>query len=342
MKQFENQPPRWAMAWLRFLLHPEFQEEIEGDLLEKYQSDLQRHGYKAAQKRFYGALFSLLKPNLILNLNRYTMKPQNWLSLVLIAFVVVVASVAPFLPGPSNDFSHDISQFAQIIGYLGLAFIPFGLVWLFIEVRNKKGEKLNRWSNGYYPALLVLTPVFLFLPLQLFRAIYMGWTFHLLPLVIIFSVVAFIIYRIRKLKPKTEYKFNPAPFYIVFIPIIALCTSQFAVEQAAALSREKIIVKTQPLLAAIDQYKIAHGDYPEKLEILEGKYIPQIPTFHIMGIRAYQYEKYNGSFQLSFEQLWHWNTTEVVVYNASGQKSMKDNYENHPTNHKNWRYYMAD
>lgn len=342
MEQFEHQPPRWAMALLRCIVHPAFHEEIEGDLLEKYQSDLQQHGPEDARRRFYAGLLSLPKPNLVLNLNRHAMKSRNWLFLLLTTLAIVVASVAPFMPGPGNDFSHGISRFAQILGYLGFAFIPFGVVWLIIEIRNKKGQPLNRWTNGYYPALLVLMPVFLFLPLQIIRAIYSGWEFDLLPPAIIFSVVAFIIYRIQKLKPKTEYKFNPMPIYIVLIPFIALLTSRFAVEKAAALSRERIIVKTQPLLAAINEYKVEHGNYPEALEVLEGKYIPQIPTFHVMGIRAYQYEKQSDSFRLSFEQLWHWSATEVVVYNASGENSMKGNYENYPTSHSNWRYYLVD
>ena len=34
MVQFEHQLPRWAMGLLFKIVHPEFQEEIEGDLLE--------------------------------------------------------------------------------------------------------------------------------------------------------------------------------------------------------------------------------------------------------------------------------------------------------------------
>jgi hypothetical protein len=114
------------------------------------------------------------------------------------------------------------------------------------------------------------------------------------------------------------------------------------VERIAALTREKTIVKTQPLIAAIEKYKAENGKYPENLESLKGQYIQEIPKPNLMGMRAYQYEKHNGSFQLTFERLWHWNATEVVVYNTLGQKGIKANYQNHPTNHTNWWYYMAD
>ncbi|MDX2247331.1 MAG: permease prefix domain 2-containing transporter [Bacteroidia bacterium] len=343
MEQFENTPPNWALALLRFIVHPEFQEEIEGDLLEKYESDLQKDGLKAAQRRFYTGLFSVVKPSLIFNLNHTTMKPRNGLVLVFIILVVMTASVAPFLPGFTNNrFSHGISQFAQNIGYIGMAFIPFGLIWLIIEIRNKKGQKLNRWTNGYYPSWLVIAPILLFLPLKISLTIIGDQPFDLLPFAIIISVVAFFIYRIQKLKGKKDYKFNPAPLYIVLIPVIALLTSKFALERAAVFSREKAILKTEPLIAAIEKYKTERGEYPEKLEELEGEYIPEIPRINPQNTIPYHYEKGKGSFQLSFEQLWHWNATEVVVYNTSGQKGIKGNYENHPTEHTNWWYYFAD
>lgn len=342
MDQFEKQPPSWAMTLLRIIVHPEFQEEIEGDVLEKYQNDLQKYGLKIARRRLYAELFSIAKPNLIFNVNRNTMKPRNWLLLLLLLLLVAVASVAPFLPGSSNNFSHGISQFAQTIGYIGLPFVPFGLVWLIIEMRNKNGQQLNRWTNGYYPSWLALIPVFLFLPLKITITILKGQTFSILPFTIIISVAAFFIYRIQKLKKKTDYKFNPAPLYIVLIPVIALLTSKFAVEKAADFTREKAIVKTEPLIAAIEKYKTENGEYPENLESLKGKYMQEIPKLNIMGTRAYQYEKRNRSFQLTFERLWHWYATEVVVYNTLGQKGIKGNYGNYPTNHTNWWYYLAD
>lgn len=255
---------------------------------------------------------------------------------------VAVAAVAPFLPGQTNSFAQGISQFAQTIGYLGMPFVPFAFVWLIIEIRNKNDQQLNRWTNGYYLSWLTLVPVLVFMPFQIMRSILNGEPFSVLPFVMIIAIVAFVIYRIQKLKTKTIYKFNPAPLYIVLIPLMALFTSRFAVEKAAALTREKAIVKAEPLIAAIEKYKEENGEYPETLESLKEKYIQEIPKLNIMGARAYHYEKRNSAFQLTFERLWHWNATEIVVYNTLGQQGIKVNYENYPTNHNNWWYYMAD
>ena len=266
------------------------------------------------------------------------MSPKNWLLLLLVPLLVAVASVAPFLPGPGNNVSHGISQFAQAIGYIGLPFVPFGLVWLIIELRNKNGQQLNRWTNGYYPSWLALISLFLFLLFKITITILEGQAFNFLPFTIIISVTAFLIYRIHKLRRKIDYKFNPAPLYIVLIPVVASLTSKFAVEEVAALTRENAIVRTEPLIAAIEKYKEENGGYPENLESLKGKYLQEIPKLKFMGTRAYQYEKRESSF----ERLWHWNATEVVVYNTLGQKGIKGNYGNYPTDHTNWWYYLAD
>lgn len=270
------------------------------------------------------------------------MKPRNWLLLLFLTLMVAVACVAPFLPGPSNNFSHGISQFAQTIGYIGLPFVPFGLIWLIIEIRNRNGQQLSRWTNGYYPSWMALIPVFVFLPFKIMITIFKGETFNIVPFIVIISVTAFLIYRIQKLKRKTEYKFNPTPLYIVLIPVIALLTSKFATEKVATSTRENAILKTEPLIAAIEKYKTENGEYPENLESLKRKYIQEIPKPTIMGMRDYRYEKRDSSFQLTFERLWHWNATEVVVYNRLGEKGIKGNYGNYPTNHTNWWYYMAD
>lgn len=345
MEPFDNYPPKWAMAFFRFLIHPEFQEEIEGDLLERYLSDVQKYGLNRARMRFYKELFSVVKPNLILNLNQITMNFRNWSVFLLISFAVALASISPFLPGPRNVISHVISQFTQTIGYFGLAFVPFGAVWLFIEIRNKKEQKLNLWTNGYYLSWLTITPIFLFISLQFGMAIHEGWTFqwsNLLPLTILVSVLAFIIFNIQKLKRKTVYKFNTAPFYIVFLPLVTVVNSWLVVENAACFRREEAIEKTQPLIAAIEEYKTDTGKYPEKLNDLEGRYIREVPRFNIMGIKGYQYEIRNDAYLLSFEQFWHWNATEVVFYSKSDQLYTKGYYKNYPTKYANWKYYFAD
>lgn len=110
----------------------------------------------------------------------------------------------------------------------------------------------------------------------------------------------------------------------------------------AASSREEAIAKSQPLILALEKYKSEQAKYPDKLEELTTRYIYSIPKFNSMGVRAYQYEKRGDSFQLTFEQNYHWYATEVVAYMKNGHTITKAGYENYPTSHPDWRYFMAD
>lgn len=53
------------------------------------------------------------------------MTSRKWLLLLLPLLLIAVASVAPFLPGSGNGFSHGMSQFAQITEYL----VTGGTIW---------------------------------------------------------------------------------------------------------------------------------------------------------------------------------------------------------------------
>lgn len=337
--------PSWANALLRCIVHRDYREEIEGDIVEKYQNDYFKYGAKKAQRRLLSEIISLTKLNLIFNLNIYsTMTSRSWLVLLVTSLLVIIGSISPFLPGPKNEITHALSRFAQTIGFIGIVFIPFGLIWLITEIRNKKNQKLNKWTSGYYPAWLTLIPFFLFIPLQIGRTIFVKGTFDfdLWPLIIITLLIGFFIYRIQKLKSKSEYKFNPTPLFIVLLPVVALLSSKLAVQKMAAYTREKAITKTQPLIIALEKYKIEQARYPDKLEDLTRKYIYSLPKFNSMGVRAYQYEKRGDSYQLSFEQNYHWYATEVVAYMKNGHAITKAGYENHPTKDPDWRYYLAD
>lgn len=345
MESPDNRPPEWVKVLLRFIVHRDYREEIEGDVTEKYQAECKLYGVKNARIRLLKDLLSLTKLNLIFSLPGYSiMSSGSWLIVLVVSLLVIVGSISPFLPGPQNDITHELSRLSQTIGFIGLVFIPFGLIWMFIEIRNNKNQKFDNWTSGYYPAWLSLIPLFLFIPLQIGRTIFVkgSFEFEVWPMAFIFLILVFLIYRIQKLKYKSEYKFNTAPVFIVLLPVIALLSTKLAVQKMASYSREKAIAKTQPLILALEKYKIEQARYPDKLEDLTGKYIYSIPTFNSMGVRAYQYEKRGDSYQLSFEQKYHWYATEVVAYMKNGHTITKAGYENHPTRHPDWRYFMAD
>ncbi len=76
-------PPSWTLALFRSLCHSDYREEIEGDLIEKYQADVLSLGTATARRRFYFELLMLLRPNLVFNFGGLQMNPRNWFPLLL-------------------------------------------------------------------------------------------------------------------------------------------------------------------------------------------------------------------------------------------------------------------
>ena len=46
--EMEHKPPRKILAFFRWFCNPDFREEIEGDLIERFQNYLDQFGHKRA------------------------------------------------------------------------------------------------------------------------------------------------------------------------------------------------------------------------------------------------------------------------------------------------------
>jgi hypothetical protein len=116
MKQSkQNLPPKWALKILQFICTPDLREEIEGNILEKYNADLQAFGLEGAKRHFYRQFFSIIKLNLILNLNQLKMKSllyikQNPYGLLLLAAMLMIISTT-FIQISNVDF-RNITMFS--------------------------------------------------------------------------------------------------------------------------------------------------------------------------------------------------------------------------------------
>ncbi|MDW3210443.1 MAG: ABC transporter permease [Reichenbachiella sp.] len=61
-------PPGWPLQILKLLIHPNYIEEIEGDLEELYQYNLERHSTRKANRLFTKEVIKLLRPLLLKSL----------------------------------------------------------------------------------------------------------------------------------------------------------------------------------------------------------------------------------------------------------------------------------
>ena len=62
-----HKAPKHLLQFFRWFCHPEYAEDIEGDLIEKYQRHLETYGLKTAKWKFMWAVLGLFRPNLIRN-----------------------------------------------------------------------------------------------------------------------------------------------------------------------------------------------------------------------------------------------------------------------------------
>ncbi len=61
----EKIPPQWLLRFFRWYCHPDYQEDIEGDLLERFETRRVENGISAAQGGFFRDIILLFRPGII-------------------------------------------------------------------------------------------------------------------------------------------------------------------------------------------------------------------------------------------------------------------------------------
>lgn len=64
----DKRPPRWALQFFRWYCHQNFVEDIEGDLLEKFEKRIEAKGVKYARQKFCLDIILLFRPGIIRSL----------------------------------------------------------------------------------------------------------------------------------------------------------------------------------------------------------------------------------------------------------------------------------
>jgi|GEM_PF-74210 len=360
-------PPRIPMFILRRCLSQELREDIEGDLLERFNNRVESVGILKARRLFIKDIIQLFSSGWILHQlyqnTLYYMKRANWINLVLINSLLVLLIIAPFLPGPAIKPLIGLSMFGQATGLIGLLLVPVALVWIVYEIRKTKlanGKTLN-WRIPYWLSVVSLLIVALALT---FLTIAISFQEGVISAIIVFLVfVAVLISAVRgisRLKIKGERKFNTTPVYLLTIPVIAFLTNLFVVKPLSNYSMNVAIQRSHELITSIESYKLKEGKYPESIDDLKGVYFKNVPGPRIMGITKFRYNKIDENYSLSFSQWLEWGSLEVIVLydknnlrnNLKGRYAewdysfdlcrTKGAFASYDTKFENWRYYLCD
>jgi hypothetical protein len=72
MKKEENKPSRIALAFFHWYCQPQFREEIEGDLMERFNAYTDKYGHNKANRLFIKDVLLLFRPTIIGNFYQLT------------------------------------------------------------------------------------------------------------------------------------------------------------------------------------------------------------------------------------------------------------------------------
>ena len=168
MKSKENnQPPRLPLAFFRWYCHPDLREEIEGDLLERFDKHSKIYSERKARWLFIKEVLLLFRPRIIrgiLNQSQhkfFDMSKINWIKLTALNLACVLMIISPFIPGPPNKLVGIFSMMGNIAGLTAVLLVPVGLMWTITEVKKWNQEAKQIKNKTLLYQLAIGTSVFM-------------------------------------------------------------------------------------------------------------------------------------------------------------------------------------
>lgn len=160
MKKEENKPSRIALAFFHWYCQPQFREEIEGDLMERFNAYSEKYGHNKANRLFIKDVILLFRPTIIGNIYQLT----NTETMIItkqnkrLATILISASAVLLIPLLGMLFTNEVNW--KIFDFI-VAGILLGGTGLTLEfILRKIKTKRNR----------------LFLIIGLFLALILIWT----------------------------------------------------------------------------------------------------------------------------------------------------------------------
>ncbi len=243
------------------------------------------------------------------------------IALIIVATALIAMCIFyPFLPGEYDALATTLSAMAQTFGIAGLILVPFGAVWLAYELRilAKNAGSRSGTDMGYWFGLASIVGSSLVAVVVSFAAFatYAGPSVTV-GLIALWVFCAWrLVSRLKSMRSEAVRSFNPAPLYLIVLPIVAAIFTFTLVGPAAEFSRNRAIDNCAGLIADIERYRDVHGHYPRSLHSLHEDYDPLV-----IGIKRYHYEPSGDVYNVYFEHLAiALDTQEIVMFNKRDEQ----------------------
>lgn len=134
MRQEEDRPSRTVLAFFRWYCHPCFLEEIEGDLIERFNNYSEKYGSKRAKWLFIKEVLLLFRPSIIgnifhlINKNATTMTTQH----KRLVSILISAGTLLLIPFIAMRFTNDVKWTLLDFLVAGILFFGTGFILEFI------------------------------------------------------------------------------------------------------------------------------------------------------------------------------------------------------------------
>ncbi|MCC6289892.1 MAG: hypothetical protein IT249_18600 [Chitinophagaceae bacterium] len=322
------QPPRVLLAFIRYVIHPGFREEIEGDLTEQYHANFLSKGKTAATVNMIREILGLIKLRLLnmpLN-NNYIMNKKQILIMLLLCIGILLMTGLPYIQGRFSMASVVLSTVVQILGFMSTILIPVGILGICIP---KAGN--SPWYKTV-TVMAVLVYVYILILLAIrgdSKALIVSTMAGLLLL------LPFYFYR----KNTKLIAHRRLFLYFIFLPLVAMFGRKYMAAQLATQSRNNTIQLANKWITNIEDHKAKHGEYPQKITDIKNA----LPEPAYMGIKSIAYEKVSDGYLLQFTQWVDMGAAqEVVVYTKNSNYYSKGHIARFDTGIPGWKYYWYD
>lgn len=237
--------------------------------------------------------------------------------------VLVLCMVLPYLPGRYDALAVTLSTLAQLVGLAGALLVPLGALWLAYELRVRATGAGRRDATdwGHVFALialgittLVAIPAAFLAAFEFVPSLGLG-----LVAIALWTAIAWrLLAGLRARRAAAVRQFNPAPLYLVVVPIAVMAVRLTGLETLADSARQRAIANSAELIADIERHRTEQGRYPVTMLAVHDDYEPQV-----MGVPRYHYAPRGEAYCLAFEIMsLEVGTREFVLYNPRDEHAL--------------------